>query len=177
MSSSFATSSKWGDIGFNSEGEDINSKKYGSIHYPVITKKGAKIITPTIASNSMEIDVELLNETESRFLLEKVELKVIKRISSDGLNLQYGEWRLGTRSSRYNPYFEIDGESDLYVDAPEEFYLEPKSEALDGYVTLEVETTSNDVIYLFKFQLYFIDLSNNKKVVISSDKEYFIATE
>lgn len=179
LNSKYLASKKWdASIPLKNQSHDVNNLTYGGIYHPPISVElQSKEDRNTIARGFMIIEVDLINTTNKNLVLSQIDLKIKQKFTkpNDGKAL---EWEIGSRSSGYNPHFLIDGESNIYTHSPKDFVLAPAGNPQDTRIPLEVECNEPDAIWLFEFELSFIDPSNPfKKIKVSSDKHYFVASE
>lgn len=174
----------WGEIPVNTSiGEDVNSKMFGGIHFPP-KPKGSKTKEDglTIARGGMEIEADLINQSESEWLVEKVTLNVIKKHSIADLKTNKGTWNISNRASSYNPLFEIAHGTTSVSDIPYEVVIWPKEDMVDSRIVLEVATadeiSGTGFVYQFDFTVILSEAGGSGETVeIKSDRSFFIAAE
>ncbi|TRX59910.1 hypothetical protein FNH22_07605 [Fulvivirga sp. M361] len=170
----------WKDISIDlTTGEDVNSENYGGIYYPPTSHSSSlKERRISIARESMEIEIDLLNTTNDRWLLESITLNVLKVYKASEIDFETGSWEIGKRTLGYSPYFEIKDGINSITDLPTDVFIGTKKKPTDSRMILRVyaeEVTGK--IYEFGFILHLSKEGNqDKKMVITSDKSYFIAS-
>lgn len=179
----FIAARDWEHINLNKKtGEDINSEYFGGIYYPPKVK-GSGLIEqrPTIAKESMEIEIDLINESDDNWILESISLKVLNTFDIAQIPYEAGSWKIGKRTLDYNPNFEIRADGQIVIDIPKEFILWRKDEFRDSRIILEVYTEESKAmlnkVFEFDFELSFTKSGSQKeRVKINSDKTYFIGS-
>ena len=183
INDAYLVTRNWGKIPVNRKtGEDVNSQKFGGIYYPPASKGfGVRENRTSIARESMEIEIDLINHTADTWMLESITLNILNIYTTEKVDHEIGEWEIGARTMAYNPTFEIEENGNSITDIPDEVFIDPKDEMTDSRMILEVMVgdhhSGSRKIYTFNFLLLFSKTGGEKKrIQVTSDKTYFIAS-
>lgn len=168
------------DIPINlEEGEDITSQKYGFPKMVSLEDIPENFIS--VGLNRLEIAADINNHLEKDMRIDKIQLVILNRhtasLSSNG------SWNLPVKNQFFESVkFEIDDEHDEIVVIPKELFLKKSSEEADRRIHFEVETLDNKMntgkVIEFQIKLTASGIgSNQEKIIIKSDKNYFLAAK
>ncbi|WP_421871252.1 hypothetical protein [Marinoscillum sp.] len=165
-------------------GEDINSPVFGGMNYRLMASKGPRVKLPTIASNYLEIGIELTNDTENQLTIDRIKLLPQSLMPIENAVASSGRW-VGIMHT--NDYF---GKLDLEVKSldaptvliPTDLTVFGSSDERDSRLQLTVSIDDQlkqkeTKLFSFQIQIDLIDLQTAKTISTQSDKTYHLAIQ
>ena len=158
-------------------GEDLKSKyshylKQLNIKYPKWKDK------TTIACGTMNIDLNITNNTKSSWKIEAIRLIVISkkeiRIGQD--NIHEWPYRIRGEEDEINLYISNNKESFIYL--PKNIILNKQNNG-DNLLNITINTeknTNKNMIINFKIEIDIVELGTASILKIPSDKTYYYCT-
>ncbi len=176
----FLVASDWQGLDVDTEnGEDLNSAKYGGAYFPPYRQAGdAEEARTTISRGFLLAEMDVINETTATWVVEFVEIVDLQEVFQVGLELERGEWDIGTdRTSDFVVSLTIP---DKLKETVSEIFVEPSENYPDNRFLVEVLSSagSEEKIYSFKLRCQLSNLDEaDDTVTITSDKTFFLGDE
>lgn len=162
----------------SAEGEDLNSQRYGSLyHTTLVNSNNQREVRTTIPQHHMQVDVDLVNNTNETYELQYLVLQVKNTYLQAEKVAASGDWKV-QMAQKYIASVEIQLDKDQVIVPIEGWTIWPASEYRDTRFIFEVEV-SPDIrgnIYEYNLTLHFKGVSEGKTLQVISDKTYFIAS-
>jgi len=169
----------WGDIPVSDKrGEDINSKYFGELYYPLLvrgTDQHEKRLS--VASGYMEIEVDLPIPESQVYELQYLSVKIVNTYNIAADKYEKGIWKIGSRASEYRPYVDITGEESLITEPVEDvIFGQENGNTFICEVSIDDGEASENKLFEFQIILDMIDADNSdEQIRMVSDKHYFLS--